>query len=340
MSSSPDGLKLTKEQDRLLRAALVDMAGKLRPVTVRGLYYQCVLAASLPFITKDSGKKRNYTFVQSRSLDLREQGLIPWQWIVDESRDASGLDRWTGPAGFADTAPRYYRLDLWVEQSIRPFVLVEKVGQMGVYRAHADRFGVDVVACKGYSSASQLWAVAQGIIPFLEVGQDIRFLICADFDPSGWDWPRAAQVEVCQHLLRRLGHGEVVDKASKADLACPKAAGEFLALSSSLLTKAGWGGLSFHRELVTTADLKRLGPAVALRAPNPDDTRTKRFLAAHGWSAEQEVCVEMDAIAPTEARARLQARYEELFDGDISGRRELEDQHRAAITAALSALQE
>lgn len=112
-------------------------------------------------------------------------------------------------------------------------------------------------------------------------------------------------------------------------------------MSSSLLTEAGWGRVSFLRELVTTADLKRLGPAVALRAPNPNDTRTKRFLAAHGWSADLEVCVEMDAIAPTEARARLQARYEELFDGDISDRRELQTQHRAAITAAaLSALQE
>jgi hypothetical protein len=77
---------------------------------------------------------------------------------------------------------------------------------------------------------------------------------------------------------------------------------------------------------------------VALRAPNPKDSRTSAWLEKQEFTPEQETCVEMDALDPREARARLEAHYRRLFIGDIEDRRLLQDQHRNAITAALANL--
>lgn len=187
---------LCREQDTFLRLELLRLAAELQPITVRGLYYQAVVSASLDFITKDSlGSTTNYDLVQRRVLDLRKSGEMPWNWVVDESRASYGVNRWDNPAGFAETAPLFYRLDFWREQSARPVVMVEKAGQIPVYLQHARQLGLDVVACKGYGSASHLRSVALDVQSYVSEGQAIQLLVAADFDPSGDDWPRAALQE-------------------------------------------------------------------------------------------------------------------------------------------------
>lgn len=297
--------RLTKDQDALLRASLINLARELAPITVRGLYYQAVISSALDFITKDhDGERGNYRAVQSRVQALRLDGSIPWDWVIDPSRTDYSFTRWANPAGFAETAPHYYRLDLWAEQPIRPLVLVEKDGQVPVYQGHADHFGVDVWACKGYSSNTHLRELAKAIRPHLQAGQDLRVIVCADFDPSGCDWPRAAEQEVRRHL----------------------------ALSS------GDTHLSFNRELVTLDDLNRLGPAVALRAANPSDSRTQAWLDRHHFTPATEAAVEMDAISPNEARQRLERIYLDLFTGDIESARQQSRQHQDRIRSALASL--
>lgn len=297
--------RLTKEQDALLRASLINMAAALKPVTVRGLYYQAVISSTLPFITKDhDGERTNYRAVQSRVQALRQEGLIEWDWVIDPSRTDYSFTRWNNPADFASTAPHYYRLDLWADQPFRPVVLVEKDGQVPVYRRHADHFGVDVWACKGYSSTTHLRTLAQSIEPCLHASQDVRFIICADFDPSGCDWPRAAEQEIRRHL-GLSDHDTCID---------------------------------FHRELVTLHDLHQLGPAVALRTPNPKDTRIKAWLEKYSFTPTTEAVVEMDAINPNEARQRLENIYLDLFEGDFEDRRGQCREHEEQIRSALATL--
>ena len=295
---------LTKEQSALLREQLITLARELAPITVRGLYYQAVISAILDFISKDhDGERSNYRAVQSRVQALRLDGSIHWDWVIDPSRTDYSFTRWDGPAGFADTAPHYYRLDIWANQPVRPLVLVEKDGQVPVYRSHADRFGVDVWACKGYSSSTHLRELAKSITPCLLAGQQVKVIVCADFDPSGCDWPRAAEQEVRRHLAM-----------------------------------ASTGELTFTRELVTLDDAFRLGPTVALRAANTKDTRTKAWLELYGFDAGTEAAVEMDAINPNDARARLERIYLDLFDGDIEEVRVQGREHEDRIRSALAAL--
>jgi hypothetical protein len=237
-------------------------------------------------------------------LDLRQEGLIAWDSVIDSSRTDYRESRWIAPADFAQIAPWYYRLDLWSNQPTRPIVLVEKDGQIPVYRVHAERFGVDVWACKGYGSSSHLRLLALSIKKYLDEGQWVKVLVGADFDPSGCDWPRAAEAEIRQQL----------------------------GLSNSNLA------LVFERELVTFKDVLELGPQVALRVANIKDTRTKPWLLEYGFDEGLEVVVEMDAISPAVGRERMERHFRQLYLDDFEEALERQQQHRAEIEEALASL--
>ena len=73
-----DSLYLTELQNQYLEAEIIEICQRQKPITVRGLYYACVLSRDLPFLTKDSdGGRRNYRLVQTRVLKLRNLGLLP-----------------------------------------------------------------------------------------------------------------------------------------------------------------------------------------------------------------------------------------------------------------------
>lgn len=296
---------LSTLQDMILKGKLIDLARDMAPITVRGLYYQSVLHPLLPFITKDSdGDKHNYDLIQGRVTNLRRDGTIPWEWIVDESRASYKRDRYANVSDFASIAPYYYGLDYWDDQRYRPLVIVEKNGQVGVYRDHASSFGVDIASTKGYGSISHIRRIVEeSILPYLEKAQDVYLLIAADFDPSGNHWPVSMIDEIKSMLPRHLP-----------------------------------GSLLDSRVLLNYADALTLGSSVALRLPNPNDSRTKAFCHEYGLSPMSAVCTEMDAMAPTLARGRMEEIFTTLFDGDIEDKRQEEAEHRVIIRDKLAGL--
>jgi hypothetical protein len=298
--------RLSVEEGRQVKEEITRIVKEHAPITVRGVYYQCVLSQKLPFLSKDSaGSKRNYVLVQARLKQLRKNGVIAWGDVIDPSRSNYVRHRWPGLEQFAQDVPFFYRQDVWANSSIRPLVLLEKEGQIPVYEQHAAEYGVDVWACKGYSSMSHMRAMAEHI---RSLQQDVAVLVCADWDPSGCDWPRAAEKEIKSHLIDSDHH------------------------------------VAFRRILVTESDLDSLRESVALRIPNPNDPRTENWLIKNGYSQDEEIVVEMDAFAPNDARLRMQEIYEGLRrqddpDWQLSKDSALLAQQRARISEVLSALQ-
>lgn len=300
------GDRLSADLDQRLKLEILRIAAAEQPLSVRALYYRCVISAILDFITKDHGNdRRNERLVQSRCLSLRREGLLPWEWIVDPSRSSYAVARYESPTDFAEIAPLYYSRDFWAGQNYRPIVVVEKVAALGTVLDHCRSFGVDVVATKGYGSASQLKDLAEQIAPFIEAGQIIVALVLADFDPSGCDWPRAAEVEVKEHL-ERLGYSE--------------------------------DDIEFQRILMTQEQAAYLGQQVALRPPNEADARTKAWLELYGFAPDEETVVELDAAAPSEVRRLLTQSFEDLFDGDLQDERNAQAADRDRIREALASL--
>jgi hypothetical protein len=142
-------------------------AKAIQPVTGRGI--------GIPSMSKDSMYK-----VYRLLKIAREQGAIPWEWIVDESRRIERVGTWANPASYAKTVARSYRLDFWNQQPHRVLVLSEKGTVRGVLAPTLNHYAVGFLPIGGFSSATKSHDLA--------IDDDGRLLILlyvGDYDPSG-----------------------------------------------------------------------------------------------------------------------------------------------------------
>jgi hypothetical protein len=103
------------------------IAGML-PTSCRFLFYELVTRKVIP----KSGTLRPDQVVIKALVDLREQGLIPWEQIVDETREVVDF---TGSETVADDLMLYLRsarLDPW--EGNPPLILTESRSLAGVLR--------------------------------------------------------------------------------------------------------------------------------------------------------------------------------------------------------------
>ena len=88
-----------------LIATMHDIAEATRPITVRGIGYKLFTRKLIR-----SMKKKNMQRVYRLLKEARERGLIPWSWIVDETREMEAPS-WNNPADFVSTVRNAYRRD-------------------------------------------------------------------------------------------------------------------------------------------------------------------------------------------------------------------------------------
>jgi len=110
----------------------------------------------------------------------REQGILPWEWIVDETREIERVPTWANPQEYAECVARSYRRDFWDQQPVRVIVVSEKGTVRGVLKPVLDAYGVGFLAVHGFSSATMAYNLAQD-----DDGRDLIILYVGDFDPSG-----------------------------------------------------------------------------------------------------------------------------------------------------------
>src|SRR5262249_11052350 len=112
--------------------------------------------------------------------DARERGMIPWEWIVDETRELERAPSWNDPAAYVRAVSRSYRRDFWTQQPHRVEVWSEKGTVRGVLAPVLDEYGVGFRVMHGFSSATTIKEVAED-----HDGRRLIVLYCGDYDPSG-----------------------------------------------------------------------------------------------------------------------------------------------------------
>jgi len=146
-----------------------------QPITGRGIGYKLFTAGLIPSMA---------TLAMARVYRLlrvaREQGLIPWEWIVDETRALERCPSWDDPADFVHTVGRAYRRDFWNHQPVRVEVWSEKGTVRGVLAPVLDQYGVGFRVMHGFSGATTIYDVAQD-----DDGRPLIVLYVGDYDPSG-----------------------------------------------------------------------------------------------------------------------------------------------------------
>jgi hypothetical protein len=156
----------------LIDAAYVFLAQQ-NPTTVRGVCYHLFTIGVIPSMS------RNDTSRVSRLLkDAREDNTIPWEWIVDETRELERIASWRDPAAYVRAVRRSYRRDFWAEQPGRVEVWSEKGTVRGVLAPVLEEYGVGFRVMHGFGSATSVHDVA-------EYSDDLTALYVGDWDPSG-----------------------------------------------------------------------------------------------------------------------------------------------------------
>jgi hypothetical protein len=152
--------------------AMRKIAEDAHPITGRGVGYKLFAAG----LIKGMGEMPKVY----RALKVaREDGTIPWPWIIDETRELELINTWDNPGHCANGF--FYRRDLWQDQDQRVEVWSEKGTVRGVLWPKLAKWGVGFRVMHGFSSATTIWDVSNN-------GNDDRPLVAlyiGDFDPSG-----------------------------------------------------------------------------------------------------------------------------------------------------------
>jgi hypothetical protein len=146
-----------------------------QPITGRGVGYQLFTRGLTASMAK-SEMQRVYRLLK----EARERGIIPWKWIVDETRAIERAPTWADPAEYARCVALSYRRDFWDQQPHRVQVWSEKGTVRGVLAPVLDHYAVGFLPVHGFSSATAAHDIAED-----DDGRDLIVLYVGDFDPSG-----------------------------------------------------------------------------------------------------------------------------------------------------------
>ncbi|MEQ1954416.1 hypothetical protein [Mesorhizobium sp. CN2-181] len=158
-----------------LIAAMRAIAEAVQPITGRGIGYKLFTSGMIPSMSTNEMQK-----VYRLLRIAREQGNIPWEWIVDETRELERVSTWDDPAQYARAVARSYRRDFWNQQPYRVEVWSEKGTVRGVLKPVLNHYAVGFRVMHGFASATTVNDIAKD-----DDGRDLVVLYCGDFDPSG-----------------------------------------------------------------------------------------------------------------------------------------------------------
>jgi hypothetical protein len=158
-----------------LIAAMYAIAEAAQPITGRGVGYKLFTQGLMPSMARNE-MQRVYRLL----LHAREEGIIPWEWIVDETRSLERVATWDDPAEYARCVATSYRRDFWNQQPHRVQVWSEKGTVRGVLRPVLDHLAVGFNPVHGFNSGTSTHDVAED-----DDGRPLIILYVGDLDPSG-----------------------------------------------------------------------------------------------------------------------------------------------------------
>ena len=190
---SPRSLALIEAASRVL--------AEIQPASVRAVCYRLFTMGLIASMAKNATNR-----VSAQLTFAREQQLIPWSWIVDETREPERVSAWADPAAYVETVKRAYRRDRWTEQPDWIEVWSEKGTVRGTLAPVLHEYGVTFRVNHGYGSATSVYQAATDSLAGEKV---LTVLYVGDWHPSGLhmsevDLPRRLHDYGGEVLLHRL----------------------------------------------------------------------------------------------------------------------------------------
>jgi hypothetical protein len=269
-------------------AILREYAAQGYLLTLRQLYYQFV-ARNLIANTQQEYKKLGDVITNGRYA-----GIIDWNDITDRTRFVREQPSWGDPSEIIRGAASQYQIDLWEGQANHVEVWVEKDALVGVIERACEDKRLPFVSCRGYMSASEMWASAQRLGRIIDSGQEVHLLHLGDHDPSGIDMSRDIEERITEFLW---GDGR----------------------DGSLF--------NLNRIALNMDQVQQYNPP-----PNfakVTDSRAVGYIAVHGTDSW-----ELDALEPAVIDALIQDAADPLIDYDLMDeRRAIEEEEKSVLQA-------
>jgi hypothetical protein len=145
------------------------------PTNARFLFYELVQRGQLS--KEKTGARRPDQILHDALTDLREDGRIPWTWIVDETRS---LENYTGHKTIKDgviATLAHINLDYWHDRP--PMVLTESRSLAGVLRTIIVEYCARIASTNGQCGGFLRTDIAPQLQP------DDRVIYLGDLDLAG-----------------------------------------------------------------------------------------------------------------------------------------------------------
>ena len=222
------------EEMDTLRSAIYAVAESDNPVSIRHIFYRMVVQGLVEKTDK------GYQQLQKATVDMRDAGELPYEWIEDSSRRAYWNTGYAGLDSYAKAAARLYRRDYWTDTDTLVEVWCESRSLVGALGQVCTEYVVPLFPSSGFSSLSFTYQAADHIIRSKRSHAVILYV--GDYDQAG----------------------VLIDKAIESRLR------DFL---------VDWPGeLTFHRLAVNDDQIDTM--ALPTRPPKASDTRSKEVTRA------------------------------------------------------------
>ena len=195
--------------------ASISILKAIQPCSVRAVCYQLFMLK----LIRNMGKNSTGA-VGKQLVHARENGLIPWPWIVDETRAPETISSWDSPESIIEVAVNNYRKDYWAMQPVRVEVWAEKGTIRGTVAPILKKYGVTFRVMHGYVSATSIKSIADETV---SSDKPMTVFYIGDHDPSG---RHMSEIDLPNRLSRYGGNATLIrlaldDRDIQADSQLP-----------------------------------------------------------------------------------------------------------------------
>ena len=178
--------------------AAIRILAEIQPATIRAVCYRLFVDGFIPSMAKS-----NTNTVSRLLVEVRERGELPWEWVVDETREAECITTWKDPEEIIKAAVSGYRKNYWSTQAKWVEVWSEKGTVRGTLAPVLNKYGVTFRVMHGYGSATALHDIAEQT---QKSDKFLTVLYVGDWDPSGM---HMSEVDLPGRLARYGADAEI-----------------------------------------------------------------------------------------------------------------------------------
>ena len=290
-----------KATTKLIEAA-IKILKEIAPATIRQTFYQLVVALLIQNCDAD------YRRVSRVLTKARRDGRVPFEWIVDRSRQTVDGTDWRDLKQLTHAMSlqlRGYRRDRWQDQPTYIELILEKDAMSGSLTPIVNDYGLILSPVRGFDSTSNVYEIAQRLLRKRTVGKRVVILYCGDHDASGRDIERDIQQRIEEYMLLACR----ADSRWKAYSAC-RVDSKWKADFEEMCR------IEMQRIAIHKGDIKRY--RLPPQRVKDSDPRAKSFVRQHGVDT-----VELDALNPNVLRNRLSRAIDSLIERRAWNRAEL-----------------